>query len=341
MAQPQKIRIAINGFGRIGRAAFKIALERRDVEIIAINDLTDPKVLAYLLQYDTVYGHYGKKVTSGNCFITVNGKKFAAYAEKEPNKLPWKKLGIDVVLECTGFFTDAAGAKLHLKAGAKKVVISAPGKDDVEHTYVFGTELTAQQGGHGQIMSNASCTTNSIGPVMQVLAKAFGIEKAMMSTIHAYTASQGLVDEPNRKDLRQGRAAALNIVPTHTGAAEATAKVIPSLVGCFTGVSFRVPVACGSLSDITCLLKKKVTVEQVNNALRRASKQPLYRSILTVSDEPLVSSDIIGNPHSAIVDAAFTRVVDGNLVKVLAWYDNEWGYSQRLVAMAVLAAGQH
>ncbi len=338
MAQKPKIRLAINGFGRIGRQAFKIALTNQKVEVVAINDLTEPKVLAYLLQRDSVYGYYDKKVTSGPGFIAVSGKKIAAFAVKEPNKLPWKKLGIDVVLECTGFFTDAAGARLHLKAGAKKVVISAPGKDDVEHTYVFGTELTATQGGSGQIMSNASCTTNSIGPVMQVLERAFGIEKAMMSTIHAYTASQGLVDEPNRKDLREGRAAALNIVPTHTGAAEATAKVIPSLVNYFTGISIRVPVPCGSLSDITCLLKKNVTVDQVNNALRRAAKQPLYRGIIEVSDEPLVSSDIVGNPHSAIVDAAFTRVVAGNLVKVLAWYDNEWGYSNRLVEMALLAA---
>lgn len=340
MAQKQKIRVVINGFGRIGRAAFKIALDRRDMEIVAINDLTDPVVLAYLLQYDSVYGRFNKKVTSGSGYIAVGGKKFTTYAEKEPNKLPWKKLGVDIVLECTGFFTDAAGAKLHLKAGAKKVVISAPGKDDVEHTYVFGTELTKQKGGEGNVMSNASCTTNCIAPVIQIIHSAFGVEKAMMTTVHAYTASQGIVDSPNRKDLREGRAAAINLVPSSTGAAKATAKVIPDLKNMFDGISVRVPVSCGSLSDITCLLKKNVTVDQLNNALRRASKQPQFRGIVEVSDDPLVSTDIIGTTVSATVDAAFTRVVDGNLVKILAWYDNEWGYSNRLVEMAVLAANK-
>jgi len=340
MPQKQKIRIAINGFGRIGRAAFKIALDRRDMEVVAINDLTDPVVLAYLLQYDSVYGRFGKKVTSGAGYIAVGNKKFVTYAEKEPNKLPWKKLGVDVVLECTGFFTDAAGAKLHLKAGAKKVVISAPGKDDVEHTYVFGTELTKQKGGDGNVMSNASCTTNCIAPVIQILHSAFGVEKAMMTTVHAYTASQGIVDGPNRKDLREGRAAAINLVPSSTGAAKATTKVIPDLASMFDGISVRVPVPCGSLSDITCLLKKNVTVDQLNNALRRASKQPQFRGIVEVSDDPLVSTDIVGTTFSAVVDSAFTRVVGGNLVKVLAWYDNEWGYSNRLVEMAALAASK-
>ncbi|MBI5621929.1 type I glyceraldehyde-3-phosphate dehydrogenase [Candidatus Falkowbacteria bacterium] len=331
----QKVRVAINGFGRIGRAAFKIALDNKKVEVVAINDLVAPSVLAYLLKYDSVYNTYDKKVTADSKHVIVNGKKYPVFQEREPKRLPWKKLGVDVVLECTGFFLDTAGAGQHLRAGAKKVVISAPGKDDVANTHVFGTLETQKHVKHGQVVSNASCTTNCISPVMQVLATVFGIEKAMMTTAHAYTASQGLVDEPNSKDMREGRAAAMNLVPTHTGAAEATAKVVPALQGKFTGISIRVPVICGSLSDVTCVLKKNVTAEQVNNAFRRAAKQPLFKNILEVSDAPLVSSDIIGNPHSAIVDTTFTRVVDGNLVKVLAWYDNEWGYAHRLVEMAV------
>jgi glyceraldehyde 3-phosphate dehydrogenase len=334
MPTPTKIRLAINGFGRIGRQSFKIALEKKNIEVVAVNDLGSTESLAYLLKYDSIYGHYPKRVSFDSRHLIINGKKILILNEKEPQKLPWKKMQVDVVLECTGFFTDAAGAKQHLKAGAKKVVISAPGKDDVEYTYVLGTEETQKKVREGNIISNASCTTNCIAPVIQVLENAFGIEKALLNTSHAYTVSQGLVDSPNRKDLREGRAAAINQVPAATGAAKATAKVIPAMKGIFDGIAIRVPVPCGSISDITCVLKKEVTVEQVNNAFRRAVQKPLFKNILAISEEPLVSTDILGDTHSAIVDLSLTRVVGGNLVKVLAWYDNEWGYSCRLVEMA-------
>lgn len=331
-----KVRVAINGFGRVGRQAFKIALTKKNLEVVAINDLMETRLMAYLLKHDSVYRHYDKKVSFDKNNIIINGKKFSVLAQKEPNKLPWKKMGVDVVLECTGFFTDKKGASLHLKAGAKKVVISALGKEDIEFTCVLGTRGTVEKASKGKIISNASCTTNCIAPVIQVLEDEFGIAKAMMTTAHAYTVSQGLVDGPNHKDPREGRAAALNIVPAVTGAAKAVSKVIPEMKGLFDGLAMRVPVPCGSISDVTCLLKKNVTVEQINNAFKRATKKPLFKNILEVSDEPLVSNDIIGNPHSAIIDLSLTRVVDGNLVKVIAWYDNEWGYANRLVEMAEL-----
>ncbi|MBP6942541.1 MAG: type I glyceraldehyde-3-phosphate dehydrogenase [Candidatus Buchananbacteria bacterium] len=329
-------RVAINGFGRIGRAAFKIALEKKNVQIVAINDLTDTRTLAYLLRYDTVYGRYGKKVTYDAKNLIVNGKKYPVYAIKEPAKLPWKALDVDVVLECTGVFEKHEDLKLHLKAGAKKVVLSAPAKGVETPTLVFGTDTTYDKLGKEQIVSNASCTTNCISPVIQILESKFGVEKAMMTTIHAYTATQKLVDSPDPGDVRRGRAAAANLVPSSTGAAKATTEVIPQLKSKFDGISIRVPVPAGSLSDITAILKKDVTVEQLNKAFTVASKQARYQGILAVTgaDEELVSSDIVGTSYSAIVDTAFTRVVGGNLVKILAWYDNEWGYSNRLVEMA-------
>ncbi|MFA5076098.1 MAG: type I glyceraldehyde-3-phosphate dehydrogenase [Patescibacteria group bacterium] len=330
----QKIRLAINGFGRIGRCAFKIALEKKNIEVVAVNDLASVENLAYLLKHDSVYGHYNQEVKAGQDFLVIGSKKVPVLNEKEPAKLPWKKLKVDVVLECTGFFTDQVGASQHIAAGAKKVLISAPGKEDVKHTLVLGTEFTAKNFKVGQVISNASCTTNCIAPVIQVLESTFGISKALLNTSHAYTVSQGLVDGPNKKDLREGRAAAINQVPAATGAAKATAKVVPSLVGLFDGIAIRVPVSCGSIADVTCLLKKNVTVEEINNAFKQAVKKPLFKGILAVSDEPLVSSDIVGDSHSAIVDLSLTRVVGGNLVKVLAWYDNELGYSHRLVEMA-------
>jgi glyceraldehyde 3-phosphate dehydrogenase len=337
-ASPRRVRrIAINGFGRIGRAAFKIALEKKNVQIVAINDLTDTRTLAYLLKHDSVYGNYQRKVSYDSKHLIVNGKKFLVLAEKDPTKLPWKRLDVDVVLECTGVFEKHEDLKLHLKAGAKKVVLSAPAKGAETTTLVFGTEATADKIGQDVIVSNASCTTNCISPVIQVLESKFGIEKALMTTVHAYTATQKLVDSPDAKDVRRGRAGAFNMVPSTTGAAKATTEVIPSLKNKFDGISIRVPVICGSLSDITVVLKKDVTVEQVNRAFITASKHYLYKNILTVSgdDEELVSSDIIGTSYSAIVDLPFTRVAGGNLVKVLAWYDNEWGYSNRLVEMAL------
>lgn len=330
------IKIAINGFGRIGRAAFKIALEKKGVEVVAVNDLMDNKTLAHLLKYDTVYGEYKPSIQGTKEGIKVSGKLYPVFSEKEPAKLPWKKLNVDVVLECTGIFRDKKTAGEHLKAGAKRVVISAPAKDDSQ-TLVLGTKYTfdcLKKGKCDNIVSNASCTTNCIAPVMQVLESKFGIEKAMMTTIHSYTADQNLVDGPH-KDLRRARAAAQNMVLTSTGAALATGMVVPSLANVFDGLAIRVPTPCVSISDITAVLKrKKVTEKQINDEFKAAAASPLFKNILAVSGKPLVSSDFIGNCYSTIVDLEFTKVVGGNLVKVLAWYDNEWGYSVRLVEMA-------
>jgi len=327
------INIAINGFGRIGRAAFKIALENKNVNVVAINDLMDNATLAHLLQYDTVYGKYDKKVEATADGFKVAGRFFPILEIKEPENLPWKKLKVDVVLECTGIFRKAEDAKKHLAAGAKVVLLSAPGKGDDFQTLVLGTSFTEKNVGKSDMVSNASCTTNCISPVIQVLQDAFGIEKALMTTIHGYTADQNLVDGPH-KDLRRARAAAQNIIPTSTGAAKATTKVIPELAEKFDGVAIRVPVICGSVSDITVLLKKEATVKEVNQAFIQAVSKPQYQGVLDASQEPLVSSDIIKNTHSAIVDLELTQVVGGNLVKVFAWYDNEWGYSNRLIEMA-------
>lgn len=331
-------KIAINGFGRIGRAAFKIALARKNVNVVAINDLIDTKTLAYLLKYDSVYGRFGRKVGYDAKSLIIDGKKIPVFAEKDPSRLPWKKLGVDVALECTGVFEKSDELKLHLKAGAKKVVLSAPAKDDGVQTLVFGTDLAKKVlGKNEKIVSNASCTTNCIAPIMQVLQNKFGVEKAIMTTIHAYTASQKLVDGPDPKDLRRGRAGAANMAPSTTGAAKATVKVIPELKDIFDGIAIRVPVICGSLSDITAILKKNVTPEEINNAFSAAAKSTIGKGIIGLAgeDDELVSTDIIGTVYSAIVDLKFTRVVGGNLVKVLAWYDNEWAYSQRLVDMAL------
>lgn len=330
------MKLVINGFGRIGRAAFKIALEKRGVQIVAINDLTDTRTLAYMLRYDSVYGRYNKVVSYDEKNLIVAGKKIPVFAEKDPAKLPWKKLGVDVVLECTGVFEKKEDLAKHIQAGAKKVVLSAPAKDDTM-TLVFGTELTKKNIGKEKIISNASCTTNCIAPVMQVLHSTFGIDKAIMTTVHAYTASQRLVDGPDPKDLRRGRAGAVNIAPSSTGAAKATALVIPDLKEKFDGISIRVPVVCGSLSDITALLKRDVTPEEINQAFVKMSKHPMYKNVLGVTgpDDELASTDIIGTNYSTIVDLKYTRVVGGNLIKVLAWYDNEWGYSNRLVEMAL------
>lgn len=330
-------KIAINGFGRIGRCAFKIALGKKNAQVIAINDLTDTRTLAYMLHYDSAYGRYSHKVSYDAKNIIVDGKKYPVFAEKDPAKLPWKKLGVDVVLECTGVFEKKADLQLHLKAGAKKVVLSAPAKDEVQ-TLVFGTELTKKNlGKNDKIVSNASCTTNCISPVMQILHSTFGVDKAIMTTVHAYTASQRLVDGPDSKDLRRGRAGAANMAPSTTGAAKATTLVIPDLKDKFDGISIRVPVICGSLSDITAVLKKNTTIEEINKTFEKFASHPMYKNILGVTgpDDELASTDIIGTTQSAIVDLKFTRVVGGNLVKILAWYDNEWGYSNRLVEMAL------
>src|SRR3989338_902387 len=327
----KKVRIAINGFGRIGRAAFKIALEKANVEVVGINDLTDTKTLAYLLQYDTMYGKFGKKISFNNENIIVDGKKVRVYAIKDPKTLPWKDLNVDVVLECTGRFTDLEGGKLHLEAGAKLVIISAPAKGGGVPTFVLGVNQDKFNLKKHQVISNASCTTNCITPVAEVIHRKFGIKKAMMTTTHSYTADQNLVDGPN-KDLRRARAAAQNIVPTTTGAAESTAEVIPNLKGKMTGIAVRVPTANGSLSNFICSVKKKTTAEEVNKAMKDAAENdPMLSMVLEYSEEPLVSTDIIGNPASSIFDASLTRVINGKLVSVCAWYDNEWGYSKRMI----------
>lgn len=326
-----KTRVAINGFGRIGRSAFKIAWERSDIEVVAINDLTDTKTLAYLLKNDSNYGTYQHDVSHSDNGIKVGDVEVQVLAEKDPSVLPWAELNIDIVIESTGFFTDKEGASKHIEAGAKRVVISGPTKSDGVDTIVIGANDDAVKGST-DVISNASCTTNSLGVVMAILDSQFGVEKSMLTTVHSYTASQRLQDAP-AKDLREGRNAAENIVPTSTGAAIAVTKALPGLVGKFDGISMRVPTPVVSISDVTALLSRDVTVDEVNKVFVDAAKQPFYQGILGVSDEPLVSRDYIGNSHSGVVDLALTRVVGGNLIKVCVWYDNEWGYSNRLVEL--------
>lgn len=327
------VRLAINGFGRIGRCAFKIAFERRDAEIIAINSLGDPGTFAHLLKYDSAYGVYDHEVSFDDKHIIVDGVKILFLSEPEPLRLPWDKLKIDAVIECTGRFTDPADANAHIRAGARKVVISAPAKGPGAKTVVLGVNeevVTADD----DIISNASCTTNCIAPVMKILEDNFGIEKAMMTTVHSYTASQKLQDDV-AKDLREARAAAVNIVPTTTGASRAAALTIPTLENKFNGLSVRVPSLVVSLADITAVLKRDVTREELNEVFEKSAKEPYYEGILDVTHDELVSSDFRGNSHSAIVDLPLTDVVGGNLIKVVAWYDNEWGYSNRLVELSV------
>lgn len=327
----EKTRVAINGFGRIGRNAFKIAFDRTDIEVVAINDLTDTKTLAHLLKHDSSYGEYAHEVSHDDTGIIVNGQHIAVLAEKEPGALPWRDHAIDVVIESTGFFVDPAQAHAHIDAGAKKVVISAPAKGDGADTIVLGANED-KVATSTPVISNASCTTNCITPVMAVLESAFGIEKAMMTTVHSYTASQRLQDAP-AKDLREARAAAENIVPTTTGASIAAAKALPALENRFGGLSVRVPTPVVSMSDFVVLTKRDVTVEEVKQVFRDAAAKPFYQGILGVTEEELVSSDFKGNSHSAIVDLPLTNVVAGNMLKVVAWYDNEWGYSNRLVEL--------
>lgn len=324
-------RVAINGFGRIGRSAFKIAWERSDTEIVAINDLTDTKTLAYLLKHDSNYGTYGHEVGYDDESLLIDGTKVRVLAEKDPTVLPWRDMDIDVVIESTGFFTNEEGASKHIQAGAKRVVISGPTKSEGVDTIVLGAndDVIASA---TQVVSNASCTTNSLGAVMAVLDAEFGVEKSMLTTIHSYTASQRIQDAP-AKDLREGRSAAENMVPTTTGAAIAVTKTLPQLQGKFDGLSVRVPTPVVSLSDVTALLKRNVTVDEINQAFRKAASDSFYQGILGISEEPLVSRDFIGNSHSGIVDLPLTKVVDGNLIKVMVWYDNEWGYSNRLVEL--------
>jgi len=323
------VRVAINGFGRIGRQIFQIALKTKGIEIVGINDLTDTKTLAHLIKFDSVYGRFDGNVSYDEHNIIINNKKFPCFAEKDPECLPWKRLRVDVVAECTGFFTDRDGAAKHLKAGAKKVLISAPGKQP-DITVVKGVNLDKYNKSKHSIVSNASCTTNCISPMIKVLNDEFGVLKGYLNTVHAYTATQKLVDSPDVKDLRRGRAAAVNIVPTTTGAAETVIETIPELKGKLTGIALRVPVICGSICQFSAVLKKSVTVDEINAVFKRLAETKM-KGIIEYSSEPLVSTDVIQNSASCIFDSKLTQVVDNNLVSICGWYDNEWGYSARMV----------
>lgn len=333
------VKVAINGFGRIGRNAFKILQSRKDAEVVAINDITDAATLAHLLKYDSSYGTYEKEVSSNEHAIIVDGKEVTVYAEKDPHNLPWGDLGVDVVIESTGFFTKPEDARAHIEAGAKRVVISAPAKGEGAKTVVLGVneETIAPE---DAILSNASCTTNCIAPIMKVLEDEFGIEKAMMTTVHSYTGSQRILDAP-AKDLREARSAAENIVPTTTGASKAAALTIPALQGKFNGLSVRVPTPVVSLSDITAIIKRDTTKEELAEFFKKIAKEQYYQGIIGVTEEELVSSDFIGDPRSCIVDLPLLDVVCGNMIKVVAWYDNEWGYSNRLVELTVDYGGDN
>jgi glyceraldehyde 3-phosphate dehydrogenase len=328
----QKIKIAINGFGRIGRPALKIALEKENLEVVAINDLTDDKTLAHLLKHDSSYGTYARDVKVGSGEIIVGGKSIKSFSEPDPTKLPWNELGVDIVLECSGVFNDRASAQKHLEAGAKKVILSAPPKSDDIPVYLIGVnenELKADD----DIISNGSCTTNCLAPMIKVLDEKFGVEKGFLTTVHSYTNSQRILDLPH-KDLREARSAGQNIIPTTTGAAKTVAKAIKSMAGNLDGISMRVPTPVVSVTDFVGILKRDANIEEINNAYREAANGFL-KNILDISEEELVSMDFKGNPASAIVDLPLT-MANGNLVKVVGWYDNEWGYANRLVEMAEL-----
>ncbi len=322
------IKVAINGFGRIGRLAYKAMFHDSDLDVVAINDLTDAKTLAHLLKYDSVHGRFPVPVAADGDVLVVGDKRIKVYAEKDPSKLPWSELGVDIVLESTGVFRTREKMSLHLQAGAKKVVLSAPAKDELDNTIVLGVNDDTLKPEH-KLVSNASCTTNCLAPVAKVLHDTFGIRRGWMTTIHAYTNDQRLLDLPH-SDLRRARAAAQNIVPTTTGAAKAVGLVIPELKGKLDGIAVRVPVADGSLVDLVAELDKSVTAEDVNKAMKDAAEGRL-KGILEYCEDPVVSTDIVGNPHSSIFDALSTKIIDGNFVKVISWYDNEWGYSNRVV----------
>lgn len=331
------VRVAINGFGRIGRIFFRQAFGHADLDIVAVNDLGTPENLAYLLKYDTVYGRYEKEIGYKDSTLAVDGKEIKVLNEKDPAKLPWKDLGVDIVIESTGVFDSREKAATHLDAGAKRVVITAPAKDEITPTTTPG--VAVENAKLDKITSNASCTTNAVNPVMAVMMANPGVGKAVLTTVHGYTATQGLVDGPDKKgDFRRARAAAQNIVPSHTGAAEATTKSLPGLVGKFDGLALRVPVISGSLIDVTFVAERVTSAEEINDIFKKAAAKPEWQGVLTVTDEPLVSSDILRNPHGSIVDLALTRVVDGDLVKVFSWYDNEWGYCAMLLKHVLTVA---
>lgn len=333
------LRVVINGFGRIGRSAFKVVLEKHsnEVEIVGINDLTSSEVLAHLLKYDSAYGIWNHEISADEGSIIIDNKKYPVLAEKEPSSLPWKDLNVDVVIESTGRFTDEEGMKQHLLAGAKKVILSAPAKGGNVGTFLMGVNNEDYK--NQELINNASCTTNCVAPVAAILHSKFGVAKAIMTTVHGVTAEQNLVDGPppggKSRDLRRARAAYVNIIPTSTGAAISTTEAIPELKGLFDGRALRVPVIVGSISDLVFLLNKKTTVEEVNKTFKEAAESPRWKGIVAVSDESLVSADIIGRPESAIVDLPLTQVVDGDLVKIFAWYDNEYGYANRLIEQVI------
>ena len=329
------VKVGIHGFGRIGRNFFRAMVDQKaDLDIVAVNDLTDTKTLAHLLKYDSILGRFPGEITYDDNSITVDGHKIQVCEERDPANLPWKDLGVEVVVESTGLFTDGEKAKAHIAAGAKKVIISAPAKN-VDATFVIGVNEQEYDTSKHNIISNASCTTNCLAPLAKVFEDEFGIERGVMTTIHAYTGDQRLLDAPH-KDLRRARAAAINLIPTKTGAAQAVALVIPALKGKFDGLAVRVPVPTGSLTDLSFIPGREVTVEEINAAVKKAAEGPL-KGILAYTEDPIVSTDIVTDPHSSIFDASETKVI-GNLVKVLSWYDNEWGYSNRLVDITELVA---
>jgi glyceraldehyde 3-phosphate dehydrogenase len=327
-------RVAINGLGRIGRATLKQVMDEPSLELVAVNDLSSPEQLAYLLRYDTVYGRYGREVTSNQTAIVIDGREIPVSNEADPARLPWRDLKVDLVFECTGAFANRADIEKHLRAGARKAMLSAPSKDDGMPFVVPGVN----DSGDAEIFSCASCTTNCIAPVAEVMARRIGVAKAMMTTVHAYTSSQAIVDGPAKRPER-GRAAAANLVPTGTGAAKATTRVLADYADRFDGLAVRAPVAAGSLADLTFLTTRSTSVEEVNNIFREEALNPRYEYALSIVEEPIVSADVIGDPHAAVVDLGLTRVVDGDLVKVMAWYDNEWGYAAQMVREAVRATG--
>ena len=333
MENTKKIKVAINGFGRIGRAFLKIAWERNDIEIVAVNDLGSLESLSYLLRHDTVYRNWGHKVEVVGTDLVIDGKEVKFISEKDTTKLPWKDLDIDVVVESTGLFTSFDKAKFHLEQGAKKVVISAPSKggESTVHGETILLGVNEDKFGTCDITSNASCTTNAASPLIAIMHESLGIEKAILNTVHGYTATQALVDGPSKKDLREGRAAAQNIIPSSTGAAIAVTEAFPVLRGLFDGISIRVPVPAGSIVDVTFIAKRDTTKEEVNEIMKKASEHPHWHNLFTVTTDNLVSSDILGESHPCIADLEMTRVVGGNLVKVLGWYDNEMGYTYTLV----------
>jgi glyceraldehyde 3-phosphate dehydrogenase len=329
------ITVGINGFGRIGRNVFRVISKREEIVVVAINDLADPKSLAMLLKYDSIHGRFDGSVKAKEKSLMVNGKEIALLMEKDPARLPWKSLGVDIVIESTGIFTSRLDCAKHLDAGAKKVILSAPAKDKIDATIVMGVNNKDLKPEH-KIVSNASCTTNCLAPLAKVLHDNFGIEKGLMTTIHAYTNDQRIIDFIH-KDLRRARAAAMNIIPTTTGAAKAIGEVIPALKGKLDGLAMRVPVPNGSVTDLVATVSKDITVEAVNAAMKKAAEGEL-KSILEYNEDPIVSTDIIGNTHSSIFDSALTYVIDKRMVKVVSWYDNEWGFSNRMVDLIDLLA---